>query len=457
MPYISINEISTVAAAYAMAGFASDATHVSSSGTALAQTGIANAFANATNLANIGTGAANTTTPAGNGTVPHDEIITLANILASCINTTGTITGPTNPTTCYTLFTNALFAGTSGTQPTDTASAAINIAHNPGANVANIFSLAAAKTPYTTTAAYTQPNDWTIAINFTGGGLGYPGYIAIDGYGNAWAANNPYSSKNTLTKLSPTGAILSGANGFAASPISQDDLTGIAITPSNYVWVPNYFSSCNQYGYCVNENTYAVLLNNAGAYSFSSYFNINAEPGQPAIDGLGNAWFTAGGSLLKFVPFGTETTYSTGNGGSVAIDGAGDIWLNGINNVGAGALIKVNSSGTVVSPSAGYTGGGFVGASEMAIDGGGNVWVVNSYTNDISEFSNSGNALSPSNGYSGGGLGEPVNLAIDGAGQRLDLQLRRQHRNQRQRQRVHQRRRRHLPLYRLRPQDLHLA
>ena len=79
-PTVVVNEISTVAAAYVMAGFASDATHVSSYGTPLAQTGIANAFANAASLANLATGAALAATPSGTGTVPQSEINTLANI-----------------------------------------------------------------------------------------------------------------------------------------------------------------------------------------------------------------------------------------------------------------------------------------------------------------------------------------------------------------------------------------
>src|ERR1019366_1088135 len=86
-PFIAVNEVSTVAAAYAFAGFATDATHVSSSGTALAQIGIANAFANVGNLETLGTGAALTKTPAGNGTGPQSEINTLANILANCTST----------------------------------------------------------------------------------------------------------------------------------------------------------------------------------------------------------------------------------------------------------------------------------------------------------------------------------------------------------------------------------
>ena len=53
IPFVTINEVSTVAAAYAMSGYATDALHVASSGSAAALTGIANAFANAGNLADL--------------------------------------------------------------------------------------------------------------------------------------------------------------------------------------------------------------------------------------------------------------------------------------------------------------------------------------------------------------------------------------------------------------------
>ena len=68
----------TVATAYAIAGYATGATHVSSSGNTLAQIGIANAFAMVRNLETLSSGAALTTTLAGNGAVPQSEINTLA-------------------------------------------------------------------------------------------------------------------------------------------------------------------------------------------------------------------------------------------------------------------------------------------------------------------------------------------------------------------------------------------
>src|ERR1700722_16066261 len=138
----TMNEVTTVAAAYAMAGFAKDATHVSSSGTPLAQTGIANAFGNLVNLADS-TGAALPTTPAGNGAVPQSEINTLANMLAACI-------ALTSSNSCSSLFENATADGTAnGAQPIDTATAAINIAHHPGANVAELYTLGSAASAFT--------------------------------------------------------------------------------------------------------------------------------------------------------------------------------------------------------------------------------------------------------------------------------------------------------------------
>ena len=126
-PYVTINEVTTVAAAYAMSGFAKDATHVAYSGSTSATTGVQNAFANAANMAKLVNGTAYATTPGGNGIVPQSEINTLANILASCVNCSDTAPGQ-----CPTIFAKATADGTTGgTQPTETASAAINIVHNP--------------------------------------------------------------------------------------------------------------------------------------------------------------------------------------------------------------------------------------------------------------------------------------------------------------------------------------
>jgi hypothetical protein len=168
-PFVPIKEVSTVAAAYAFSAFAVDATDVGSSNTALAQTGIANAFANTTNLVNL-----------ANGTVPQAEINTLANILAECINSTGSASIP-----CSALFSNAMSAGSSGTAPTDTATTPANTNYPESIAIDHIGNLWVANfggssfNELTYTGAYTG--------TFTGGGLNRPFQTISDAGGNLWS------------------------------------------------------------------------------------------------------------------------------------------------------------------------------------------------------------------------------------------------------------------------------
>jgi hypothetical protein len=463
-PYVVVNEVSTVAAAYALAGFASDATHVSSSGTALAQTGIANAFANAANLETLSTGAALATTPAGNGAVPQSTINTLANILAACINTNGAVTGPTSPTPCYTLFNNALSGGSSGTVPSDTAAAAINIAHNPSLNISALFALPTAQSPFAPGLA-AQPNDFTVAIQFTGGPSTYPGAIAIDGSGNVWITNNEidvgdqYGAPGmSVTKLSSLGAVLSGANGYTGGVLGEIiGPLGIAIDLEGNAWIADG----------VGANAVSKLSNSGSfllPYGVIEGGGLNSPSGV-AIDGSGNAWITnfLGNSVTELSSSGSFLSGTNGftgggliNPTEIAIDGSGNAWVSNIGNSGVtkvsssgeaiyyaggeiyaasgyyiavdrsgsawatgiqgGSVSKFSNSGALISPSNGYTGGGLNWPAGIAIDGSGNAWVANSVGNSITELSSSGSVLSGANGYLGPGITGPYVIAVDGSG-----------------------------------------
>jgi hypothetical protein len=395
---VTVNEVSTIAAAYSFAGFATDATHVSSSGTALAQVGIANAFANAANLVSLLNGTALATTPAGNGTVPQTEINTLANILASCVNTAPS---------CSTLLATATADGTTtGTKPTDTATAAINIAHNPGANVATLYGLANA---VFTPKLSAQPNDFTVALNFTGGGLAFPFGIAIDGYGNAWVTNqNGYLG---VTKLSPQGAALSPLTGYRGGGL--DTPFQIAIDGSGNAWVTSAMAN--------NLSEFSSLgtsLSPSGGYTGGGLY----KTGSIAIDGLGDVWVAGSNyAVAKVSSSGTPISPSIGYTGgglngwaSMAIDGLGNVWVSGA------SLAEFSALGAAISPSIGFTGGGLSHPYAMAIDALGNVWMSNDTlygVGDVAKLSNTGSAISPSTGYTGGGLGyEPTGIAIDGSG-----------------------------------------
>jgi len=461
VPYIAVNEVSTVAAAYALAGFATDALHIASSGTPLAQTGIANAFANVTNLESISSGAALAATPAGNGIVPQTTINTLANILAACINTndetshpsTGVLSGQ-----CSTLFSLATSDGTSnGRKPSDTANAAINIAHNPGANIGGLFALSSGFPPFGP-ALGIQPGDFTLGLTFPN----VDGAIAIDASGSVWVTNN---NNYGLDRLSSLGEVLSPPLGY---PV--DNYAGsIAIDGSGYIWLVLPLSGAldkfNNFGSMVSPpggykggncgvppnvtpfNPFAIAIDgSANAWVANSYpgfvseFSVSGSEVLPcagytagsttpasdvAIDGSGNVWTSTGNnSINEFSRLGSAISFTGGglsNPASIALDGSGSVWVT---NVNASSISKFSNLGTPISPS-GYTGGGLDGPDNVAVDGAGNVWVTNGntngYTNNytLSEFSNSGAALSPSSGYAGsyfGIYGSPTSIAIDGSG-----------------------------------------
>ncbi len=361
-PYIVVNEVSTVAAAYSISGFATDATHVSSSGTALAQTGIANAFANASNLANLPTGTALLTTPTG-GTVTQKQTNLLADILASCVNSTGAVTGPANPSPCYTLFHAASSDGSaSGTIPAETASAAINIAHHPSANIAALYALASAASPFQPVAP-TQPLDFTETITFAG--LSTPIGIAIDGFGDVWLAA---AASESVVELSSLGAFLSPVAGYTGGGIYEPDY--IAIDPAGNAWVANHEPGVNPPG--------VVKLSPSGAA-------LSPSEG-----------FTGGG--LNTLPT------------AIASDGSGNAWVV---DTGVGEITEFSSAGVPLSPATAFRGGGLNSPESIAMDSNGNAW-LGSYSS-ISEFSPAGIALSPTNGFRGGGLAYAFSIAVDHA------------------------------------------
>ena len=456
-PTIVVNEVSTIATAYAIAGFATDATHVSSANTTLGMTGIANAFATIPNLENMTTGLPATTTQGGNGTVPQAEINTLANILAGCVNSTSS-----SSTGCSTLLGAATNA--SGTVPTDTATAAINIAQNPGANVMTLYNLSTADAPFQTPAPLnSQPNDFTVAITFTGGSLSSPLGVAIDASGEPWVVNAGQTGAGNLEKFSPTGVVMSPAGGYTGgglqnstglaidgsgdvwvTSVSGNDVAefssmgavkspgsgysvmgmngpwGIAIDASNNVWTSNFYDDMNGNG-TINE------INSSGdAINGSPFTTVGLDsPFYLAVDASGNVWAPnddTPSAISEFSSTGIQNTNSPFTGGglnfptSVAVDASGNIWTTD-NGGGNGTTISELSSNGTANLYSPFSGGGTNDPSFLAIDGAGNVWVLdlNSNTGFVSEFNSSGSPITGSSGYLAG-LKVPDALAIDGSG-----------------------------------------
>jgi hypothetical protein len=447
VPVININEVSTIAAAYALAGFMTNPTHLSAPATPLAQQGISNAFLTIYNLVDIPSGKAKSTSYVGNGVPPQATVNTLANMLASCINSTGATT------TCTTLLLNARDA--SGIPPTDTATAALNIAHNPGANVSALFALSVPAPPFQPNLTF-APNDFTIGITFYSDTMAGPYYPAIDAAGNIWA---PGYANNSITEFNTLGIPISG-QGFTATGINQP--FAIAIDSAQTAWIANYSYGATASVSHISDSGFGLpsfpCATNCTAVAIDAFQNVWASgvtgttvvhnstsalaefattglAPSIAIDSLGRAWtlglnrtlyrLTLPSSLASFPQ--TVTSALPNDLNQIAIDSNNNVWFtSGKNN----ALGRVDPTGVLVSPAAGYAGGGLSYPAQLAIDGANRVWVANRDGNSISAFKNDGTAISPATGYRPSGqlapdptipqtaigVRSPHGLAIDGSG-----------------------------------------
>jgi streptogramin lyase len=435
-----VNEVTTAASVWALASFMSGGGNVGASCTNT--TGLDNAFFTASRLANFSTGASPGAGLPSTLVVPTAKLNSLANVLASCTGGSGS---------CTALFS----ASTSGsTAPTDTLDAALNIARAPAANIAAIYSLAAAN-PVFSPALAAAPSDWMLHNTVSGGGMNSPASLGVDASGNVWASNY----FNTVSEFSPAGAVF--PSGISGSGINES--YGMALDIQGYVWIANeqttsqsgtgdvtelnssgqpvataitsggiYFplavaadTNGNMWIADYGDSKVSLLSSSGSAISSSSGWGGTslAFPVAIAVDASHNAWVANQGGLLpvtKISADGTEVTnYDCDCDGAsgVATDQSGNVWIA---NYYGNSVSEVNTCGKLEVDAA--TGGGLVRPQGIAVDGAGTVWVANYQGNSLSELGGSSSAtagmlLSPSTGFGAdASLLGPYGVAIDASG-----------------------------------------
>jgi len=446
----TLNELTTAAAAWALAPFASSTTNLGASATNTL--GLTNAFLDAALLANPATGAP-ATLPT-NLTVETSKLAALADALNSCTTGTGTA--------CSALFTAA--TPPTGTAPTDTFTAALNIAHNPGQNVAAIFATIPTTPPFPTTLT-ASPNDWTMSLTVTGGGLNMPTALGIDSQNNIWVANY----NDPLSAFNPQGTPLS-ATGYAFYDLVNT--YGLAIDPSNNIWITNanapggngsvfkifgvndpatlgtssgfvdgsydvpYAIAADTNGniYLANSgNSSVTVLNSSGtdiAPDLGASLNLVAFPLAVAIDSTHGFWLSGETNVVHYAGPNAPTPGAAlanvtccGESYGMATDAQGNLWVAdilgpGTSGGGAVAEIVTDSSGNATAPISGLNTGGINYPISVAVDAAQNVWFSNTIGNSITELAGASNtlpvgtALSPSTGvYGFGGFGLDASLA----------------------------------------------
>ncbi|HVG27455.1 MAG TPA: hypothetical protein VM865_07600 [Acidobacteriaceae bacterium] len=463
--FIVINEITTVAAAWALAPFATGYDHIGASSTNA--TGIANAMRNAALIANTATG--NTATLPSTLSTEPGKIAALADAMASCINSDG-------GTGCTPFFSAATSSGVSA--PSNTFDAALNIIKHPGTNVAAVFSAIAPQPPFPT--ALTQaPHDWTLSLTVTGGGLLGPTALGLDAQGNAWVAD-----VNLLSGFSPQGTPLS-PTGFGSGSLGTD--WGLTVDPRGDIWVsvsetpshrptkgsivrllgassggalgtPTVFvdNSINYpFAIAADSNGKILIANNsivsgtAGtgvvvldptANTFTPLTGGNAIEGATAIapDPSHGIWVAdtsdysathidAAGNLIAAVD-------CCGPSDAVALDASANAWVANYlddaadlsSDTDKGSISLIAPDGRILQQF--LTGGGLLHPSGLAVDASGTVWVANYRVADgqtwasfselaASSSSTPGAALSPATGFGlDAKLLEPYSIAVDPSG-----------------------------------------
>ena len=466
---VRINDLTTVATAYAFAQFLQNDLSIAGSAIPLSI-----AAGMAENLVSAESGSASLviqTSPNKYETNAWSALGSLANKLGACTQ------GLNNACT-------ALFAATpasNGALPTNTLQAVFNIARNPANNVSGIFNLANATNAYSPALTFDQgPSSsvasekldaWTLAVKVNNSGnancpFGGPANVAFDANGYAWINNNVIqgtpNSSNCLMVLQPNGKPSTGLGNTPPSPITGGGILGsgfgIAIDTLGNIWSGNFGWGNNipsigsvtklssrgvpvspSTGYTSNllqvqgtavdqsnniwmasyGNNQVVVYRNGNPSSVATYSNGVSQPFGMAIASDGTAWVTYRGTgkvaklqMINGVISNVFTVNLPGYNNTVALSNSRPkgIAVDSLGNAwvvdgAASAVYAINSSGAIVGT---YTGSAINGPWGVSIDAKGNPWIANF------------GSASPSNRYSivqlCGATGNcPVGLAMGDA------------------------------------------
>lgn len=238
---ITINELTTVAAAFSMAQFVTDATTIAGPASALRVA--AGMSANLVSALSGGPSEVMLSPPNADQTNSLRAMRTLANLLAPTVrNVPGAFEA-------LQWLTRPPHAG----QPFNAFQAMVNLARHPGWKVPGIYRQSQEMEIYRPPLAV-PPDAWTLCVKVNDSGddgqrmFGGPANISWDQYGNAWIANNVFQGTpngcDFVVVLQPDGKPADGTNGMPVSPVVGPGLNGpgygISVGGDGTVWVGSY-------------------------------------------------------------------------------------------------------------------------------------------------------------------------------------------------------------------------
>ncbi|HYR09444.1 MAG TPA: hypothetical protein VEQ60_16785 [Longimicrobium sp.] len=427
---VVINELTTVAAAFAMAQFADGA---QLSGSAL---GLRIAAGMSANLADPATGQPSEVLldpPNADQTNALRSTRSLANLVAACVRR-------------YPGFESRFYAYATppgGTAPADTFQALLNIARNPANNAATLFNQSQGVPTVYSPPLFSAPDAWTLAVKVNDSGddeylFGGPANFAFDANGYAWIPNNVVqgtpNSATFIMVLQPDGRPADGSNGTPASPVFGGGLQGpgwgVTIAPNGNVWVGN-FGWGPESEFPVGGTVSEFLPDGTPVSGDGGYGGGGLDRAQATVaDAAGNIWITSFGSgdivvfpggdpgaaqSLPSDPTRADPTESCPFG--IAIDNDGNAWVSNSGGLGwpqarpgSVARFRLDDAGQLTQTLAPVQ----VGAAckVIATDSLGNAWVASGGDSKVYMLNPAGDVVGTYTGV--GGLDAPWGLCVDG-------------------------------------------
>ncbi len=431
-PRATINEMTTVATAYALNAFLQGSAIAGPPQSLSVAAGMAN------NLVDAATGTPSAVmqrSPNADETNAWRSLGTLANLLAACVRDA--------PNACAALF--ALSPSWQGGRPTTTLQSIQNIARDPGGNVTALFALAETVKAFAPALTALQGpaspdplqklDAFTLAVKFNASGsascpFGGPAKIAFDRNGYAWINVNVVQGQPTsascMIVLKPDGRPADGVGGSVRSPVTGGGLKGagfgIGIDTGGRVWVGNFGwgqdnpaaggvsvfaangtavslppsgyvggtfrvqgvaadAASNLWLASYGTNAVVVFPNGAEAHAVPYANADSVEPFGVVIGRDGSAFVTytkssnlakftfAGGTLARV--FSLPVGAAPDNPKGLAIDSQNNVW------VAAGKTSSLYAYTAAGAPLGTFTGGSLYGPWDVNIDPHDNVWVAN--------------------------------------------------------------------------------
>ena len=423
--FVTINELTTVAASYSMAQF------LRTGGISGNPFGLQLAAGMSDNIVTSATGESSPVllnSPNADQTNSLRSTRSLANLLAACVQ---------DPNVTRSFF---VLTRRSNGRPHNTSEALANLARDPGRNVDGIYALSLLSNLYAPRLVR-MPDAWTVTVKVNDSGSDHadrlisgPGNLAFDRRGYVWISNNtvqgtPNSGRFNLV-FKPNGQPADGTDGTPRSPLTGGGVLGggfgVTIDPQGSVWFGNFgWGMCD---HCVPSNP--------GNGSISR-FTPSGAPISPPLgyqggplraqglgsDSDGNIWISSfeNDSVYVFLrgnPHQHVNVHPYDGAGpfDVAIARDGTAWVSYTGGLPFGEFPKSVAKYALVNGTLRQQFLHFLpeadGLRGLSLDSQGNAWLATLGSN-IYLFRPNGRKFGP---FSGGGMDHPWGTAIDGEG-----------------------------------------